>query len=142
MLHVNIISFNPCNSLERQERLCHFTKEEKMKLKVFKQLSQNSIVHENQNQDLKPRLPDLKTKTTATTTLFPTADQVAIQQSPCSGDAPIQILSNFLFLIKDHFVLKKHLKSYFPETSNILRHVSDQEALSLSTGTWTSLGNH
>lgn len=99
---------------------------------MFKQLSQNSIVHGNQNQDLKPGLPDLKTtKTTAMTTLFPTADQVAVQQSPCSGETPIQILSNFLFLIKDHFVFKKHLKSYFPETLNILRHFSDQEALSL-----------
>lgn len=58
MLHVNMTSFNPPNSLERREQVCHFTKEEKMKLKVFKPLSQNSIVCGDQDQDLEPGLTD------------------------------------------------------------------------------------
>lgn len=73
-----------------------------MKLKVFKELSQNSTVWGTQNQDLKSKLSDLKKhKNKNKTTLFPTTHQTSIQQSPLySRDTFIQFLSNFSFLNK------------------------------------------
>lgn len=66
-----------------------------MKLKLFKQLSQNSIVRGDQDQDLEPGLTDFFKKKN---TLFSTTDPVTIQQSAYSGDVLILVLSNFSFL--------------------------------------------
>ena len=60
MLRLNITSFNPHNSLGKQEQPCYLFNKAggKLKLKVFTQLSQNSIVCGNQNHGLKPGLAD------------------------------------------------------------------------------------
>lgn len=111
MLHVNMTSFNPHNSLERWEQVCHFTKEEKMKLKVFKQLSQNSIVCGDQDPDLEPGPTDFKKKKT---TLFSTTDPVTIQQSAYSGDVLILVFSNFSFLNQRLSLLLGNTSHLFP----------------------------
>lgn len=82
-----------------------------MKLKVFKELSQNSTVWGTQNQDLKSKLPDFKKTQKQKQTLFPTTHQTSIQQSPLySRDTFIQFLSNFSFLNK-----KSHCSQEIPQ---------------------------